>query len=31
MIAARAKVSARQVARVKHELVKRVATGWGLW
>lgn len=31
MIAARAKTSPRQVARVKHELVKRVATGWGLW
>ena len=31
MIAARAKTSPRQVARVKHELVRRLATGWGLW
>lgn len=31
MIALRANVSARQVARVKHELVRRVAVGWGLW
>jgi hypothetical protein len=31
MIAVRAKTSAASVKRVKHELVKRVATGWGLW
>lgn len=31
MIAARAKTSPRQVARAKHELVRRVATGWRLW
>jgi hypothetical protein len=31
MIAVRAKTSTRQVARVKHELVRRLATGWGLW
>lgn len=31
MIAARAKTSPRQVARIKHELVRRLATGWGLW
>lgn len=31
MIAVRAKTSPRQVARVKHELVRRLAAGWGLW
>jgi hypothetical protein len=31
MIALRANVSARQVARAKHELVRGVAEGWGLW
>lgn len=31
MIAARANATPRQVERVKHALVRRVATGWGLW
>ena len=31
MIAMRAKTSPRQVARAKHELVRRIATGWRLW
>lgn len=31
LIALEANVSPRSVARLKHEIIKRIATGWGLW